>query len=501
VPFELLTKINSPAANSAILRLLTIHETEDQALAWVQNAGLDISDFDSDGKFFYLSNLLILGRWEELVAEVANITKDDQTRSPVLLHPLAMASVIQAVPVEARSTAISQVPFEATQFRLSDSPHAMEGRRQAVEYFDALSDFGIAAGVMGRSNPASDYALWLRLRDPLSRQNALEVLRESMRDDSQSLRRVNLALQFDIKLDIGAIERRIDRTLALGSDGTGDAAFARFALALAQDTPQAVADYIAKHRLQLYKHLNKVGVLVVEIEMLARAKLIDRAEQRLSEEASSGLGEQEQEHLRRVIAEARGADPSAERKSIYEISGSLADLVNLVSVLARADAWDDILPYAEKLFAITQSLEDACRFAKCLSELERYSDLMRFLTENAAFVEQSPFLRTMLAWSLYREGRFGEAVILLRAISSGRDNADDRILEVNLCIASGKWEDLIEFTNGEWRNRDRRTANELLHAGRLAHLSGGPHSRELITCAAKKAPDDPTFWPKLIFKQ
>jgi hypothetical protein len=51
-----------------------------------------------------------------------------------------------------------------------------------------------------------------------------------MRDSAQSLRRLNLALQFGIQLEIPAIEKEIDRRVALSGKGTADEAFARLSL-------------------------------------------------------------------------------------------------------------------------------------------------------------------------------------------------------------------------------------------------------------------------------
>jgi hypothetical protein len=62
----------------------------------------------------------------------------------------------------------------------------------------------------------------------------MQELRESMREPKQSLRRLYLALQFGLKLDLTTIEKEIDRRVALSGTGTADEAIARFALAFMQ---------------------------------------------------------------------------------------------------------------------------------------------------------------------------------------------------------------------------------------------------------------------------
>ena len=84
--------------------------------------------------------------------------------------------------------------------------------------------------------------------------------------------------------------------------------------------------------------------------------------------------------------------------------------------------------------------------ANVLNETGRYEELLQFLEQNSALVEQAAGLKTMLAWSLYRHGRFDEASSLLTELAATRDDANDRALRVNLAIASGKWDELIEHS-------------------------------------------------------
>ena len=101
--------------------------------------------------------------------------------------------------------------------------------------------------------------------------------------------------------------------------------------------------------------------------MLARGGQLDTAKERLAEALADGLGETERQHLSRIIAEAEGADPAAERKKQYEKTGRLNDLANLVFLLQEQESWQELLPFAERLFGMTHALEDAFRVAKVLN--------------------------------------------------------------------------------------------------------------------------------------
>ena len=484
----LLAPINMPAARSAALRIVTNSEQAAGAIAWVERAGLTLDSLDSEGKFFHIANELAAGKWQDAADHASQVTDADITETPVLHNAVGMACLMRAVPVELRSTILSQIPFDLASFPLAADPEALAFRRQAMKAFELVSAFALKMGVAAASNAASDLTLWLKLRDPQARDEGMEELRESLRDPEQSLRRLPFALQFGLKLDLATLEKEIDRRVALSGRGTVDEAFARFALAFTQGDPKGAAEYIARHRGQLYEHLHKTAVQMIEIEMLARAGQIETAKERLAEALADGLGGNEQQHLSRIIAEAEGADPAAERKKHYEKTGRLNDLGNLVILLEQQESWQELLPFAERLFGITHALEDAFRVAKVLNETGRYEELLQFLEQNSDLVEQAAGLKTMMAWSLYRHGRFDEASSLLRELVATREDANDRKLRVNLAIASGKWDELIEHSTGEWNKRDERTAAELLIAGQIAYAVGGPHAKDLVRAAAEKAP-------------
>ena len=83
---------------------------------WAQRAGLQLDDFDADGKFAFLMNELVAGEWESAIETASKITDEDFKETPVLYHAVAMTSLIEAVPEELRASLMIQVPFEASRF-------------------------------------------------------------------------------------------------------------------------------------------------------------------------------------------------------------------------------------------------------------------------------------------------------------------------------------------------------------------------------------------------
>jgi hypothetical protein len=486
----MLAPINTPAARSAAFRIVTNHDKAEGALEWALRCELKIEDFDADGKFVLIMSELSVGRWQDAFKHATKITEEDFRECPVLHHAVAMAHLVQAVPEDFRSFVLINVPFDASHFPLASDAESLSARRQATISFLKASEIAQTFGAATAANPEADYALWLQLRDPRDGSDALEILRSSMRDAVLSLRRVHFALQFGIKLDIASIEKEIDRRVALSGKGTGDEALARFSLAFTRGSPKAVADYIAKHRTQLYEHLHKPAIQTIEIELLARAGLTGAANEKLATALADGLGRREEQHLRRIMSESEGADPALERRKSFEKTDDLRDLANLVDLLEEQKAWVELCGYAETLFARTRALEDGFRVAKALNESEQYTRLFEFLSRNGELTSQSIGLKTMWAWSLYREGRFDDAAVALKELTNARNDENDRALRANLAIASGNWDELVEFTTDEWSQREKRTAVELLTAGQLAQAVKAPHAKDLVTAASAKAPDD-----------
>ena len=142
-----------------------------------------------------------------------------------------------------------------------------------------------------------------------------------------------LGLQFGIKIDLAAVEQAIEQQIARNGGITHDAAIARFALAFTRNTPEDIANYVAHHYDELAKYLDKKAIRFLQIEMLSRAGLPERAKECLQSLLEDGLSEAEEVRLRRVISEAEGADPVETRTSQFKQSGSLGDLAALVDEL------------------------------------------------------------------------------------------------------------------------------------------------------------------------
>jgi hypothetical protein len=314
-----------------------------------------------------------------------------------------------------------------------------------------------------------------------------------MRDPLHSLRRLPLALQFGLKLDLKAVEEEIERQDKLSDGASPDAAVARFSLAMTKNNPGEVADYIARHRSQLTRHLNPSFVGSVEIQVLAQSGQIEKAEALALAQAGPDQTQQEKERLARVIAEARGSNPVEARKAQFEKTDALTDLANLIELLESHRDWQTLVPYARIFFERTRDIA-ACRiYVQALFETRDFPALISLLLSHPDFTAHSPFIESLLAWALYRFGDVNESRNVLASLRSKRDDPNDRLLAVNLGIASGDWASLATFVEQEWQKRSERDATELLRAGQLAQQIGSGRAKELIFAAVASGNDDPAI--------
>lgn len=485
-----LASIDSPTSRSAALMVAVHHEGPRGAVDWLKAAGINPTDLDPDGKHSLLIQQLQLGHWDAANETLDTLTAQDLEEAPVLHHMLAITHLLSTVPTELRAVVLNQLPFDAARFPLASDAAAIDARRIAHRRFTEAAEVAQQLNCPDAATVDDEYALWLELKDPQNFDKGRQRLEEKLRDPKSALRLVPLGLQFGIKLDLVAVEQEIERQIALHGGITQDAAIARFALAFTQKTPEDAANYIVRHYEELTKYLDKKSIQFLQIEMLSRAGLPERANERLEFLLQEGLSDAEESRLRRVIAEAEGTDPVEARKAQFKQTDSLGDLATLVDELETRQAWDGLCEYGEILFERTRSVRDAERLANALSNAHKTEQLVELLRANADLLGQSKNLQMFYCWALYHEGALLEARSELAKLSDDPDNKNYRALQVNLGIALGDWPSLSAFVANEYLDKDNRSAHELIGAAQLALHLGSPHAKELLFSAVAIGNDD-----------
>nr|WP_280952534.1 hypothetical protein [Neorhizobium huautlense] len=485
-----LTSMNTEKAIGSAFILVLRDKGWPDAEKWLHASGLDVSKLDSDARFYYIKSALDGEDWETAYEESQKLSEPDLKRTPALLSVRADATLMLAVPEELRLFLLQFMPFDLSTYPLRGDPASFDLRRRAVQYYEQLRDGMRELGLSAVAANADDKALWLRLMDPETRNEARDDLRKSLQDPSVLLRRLNFALRFGIAVDLDQVEQEVDRQTALSGGSSGEAAFARYVLAHAKPTAAEAAAYLDRHRTQLLRHLEWKAVYFFEIEALARAGERATAEERFAEATSRGLTEQETAQLRRLLEAPANDDPINHLMSTFKASGLLSDLRTLVVELDQAEDWEKIAEYGKLLLDKTDDLTDAQRYAGALYNLERQEEVLKVFDRYPALLATSPKLKLLHARVLVELGYLDEARTAVSALRSHSDSEVARNLSVTIAVVSGDWEALQGFVETEWTERDHRTALELLRTGQLAQQVGAARAKEFVREAAMRSPDD-----------
>ncbi|HDH27866.1 MAG TPA: HNH endonuclease [Euryarchaeota archaeon] len=456
----------------------------------MNDAGYTIGNLDSDGKNFLLNHQLQLGRWDEVAQTVGAFSEPDFEETPILHHLAGLATLVATVPRDFRAAVLTQVPFEAADFRLASDAAAMATHRVAHTHFLDAVEAAKQLACPHAAKISDEYALWLELRDPDQTAHGMKRLENKLHDPNTALGFTHYALQFGIKLDLGAVERDIERNIAINGGMTIETALARFALAFKKPTPEEAANYIARHHDQLAAHINPKLMKYRQIELFSRAGLIERTNAVLDQLLEEGIPAEEESKLRRIISEAQGNDSVKSRKAQYEATGDLGDLINLVAELEEHQHWDDLCEFGRRLFEETRSLKDAERLVTAFNSTHRSKALVEFLNANSDLLTQSKHLQMSYAWGLYNEGALLESRDALAGLSEDDGSSNYRTLQVNLGIAMGDWASLSAYIANEYQNRNNRSAHDLMRATQLALHIESPHAKDLLFETAAKAGDD-----------
>ena len=496
---QILAAIDSCASRSAALVIVAHHNGDKGAVQWIHDARYKAGDLDADGKNLLLNYQLQLGHWDAAARTVSSFSKSDFEETPILHHSAALAKLSIAVPADFRAVTLKQIPFDAANTPLASDAIAMDARRAAHRHFlngvKAAKQLGCPHAV----RIDDEYALWLELRDPAQSAHGKSRLVDKLRDPSIGLGFVHYALQFGIELDLNAVERDIERNIAINGEMTIDAAVARFALAFTKPTPEEAANYIARYYDRLTAHIRSNRMLFLQIEMFSRAGLIERANAILSQLIEQGIPVEQENNLKLLISESQGNNPVKSRKEQYMSTGDLADLIKLVTELENHQQWGDLCEFGKRLFEETHALRDAERLVNAFNKTHKSDLLVDFLNANPDLLAQSRHLKMSHAWGLYNEGALLESRAVLAKLSDDVAGPNYRALQVNLGIAMGDWASLSNYIASEYQNRHDRSARDLIDAAQLAFHIASPHAKEIVFEAAAKADDDAAILARAYF--
>lgn len=215
-----LSLLDSPMARAAAFIMVRKAAGPTDALSWLEQSGLGPANVDSDGKFFVMAAQLDTGQIADAQRGAAALSREDFQQTPALLYVAANVALASVAPAELASSVLSQPAATLLSLPLADGVTALDTRRDAMRLFRLASESANALGCPHAASEASDRALVLALSDPQSKAGALAELEANMRSPEHALRRLPLALDAGLKVDIEAAEKEVERHTTLTPDGT-----------------------------------------------------------------------------------------------------------------------------------------------------------------------------------------------------------------------------------------------------------------------------------------
>ena len=484
-----LIEIGSQLSRSAALILIRNDRGVERAFEWYSATCASAGELDEGGQTSLLTGLLSESHWDRAFELIDQVELDEKEPNPALCQVVAVSLIARTAPEEHRHLLLTDIPFEADRYKLSDRVPDREYRAKAAKLMERVRDRAEVLGLVETMKRANRFVILLRLRLPDSESDARELLRQELKVPQRALSVVNLALRFGIDVSREEVERAIGRSVAenLGEYGF-DAAGARLAMILVESDANVVASNLAKHRPGLSRCLNPVQLVLMEVQALCHAKRQGDAKRVLAE--AGDIGEAERALAEQYIAEAEGADPVDVRLKQYEDSGRVEDLESLVEAIRAQGDEVRLVRFAELLYDKTGELGDGIKFVRCLDETGQYKRLIQFLEENPNVQADSHEVAVRFCAAQYTSGDLEQAWITVQQLREAQDGEYLRGLFVQVCIASGRWGELVRFAAQEAREEKDRTPEELIRASNLVSRTSVSLSRSLAEAAVAKAPSD-----------
>lgn len=409
---------------------------ENAGWEWVVKAAMLPSDFDGDGNFLILHDLLRKGSWSDALTWWEKVPDTERTSSPYLLW--VGAHIVLSVGVQEYAKGrIGFGPPTFSELGLKDTDEAIRARRLACELFRAFSQWARGMELLKVSEIALEYCLWLELEDRTTNPQAVaevSALWGESRDESKWL---PLALRAGIEIDreksIQALDRRAVRYGSLSFED----ARARVVLALSTH-PRHWIDAWPAIKNYLTPYFGADVLDLFHVEGLSIAGRASEAKQLVI--SSTNLTEEAKAHWLSVIEDVQ--DESA--IDALRRNAQLDDLPGakhaLLKALKKAGRQEEAIVVARQIFNASQNHEDAEEYLRLLAGLNRWNDITRLLDDNSSQLEQSQILIEMYLDALFRQGRWKKVRELAQENATFIDRR--RSIELQVAIHSGDWDEV-----------------------------------------------------------
>jgi hypothetical protein len=462
------------------------------ALEWLQTSGYQITVFNPAGAVNILLKLVEDGQFQEALTAAVALPASFLEQAPALYFVRANLKLAAALPQDQKGFIFGGLSLNPRALRLANDPASRLQIKSAVEDLKRLAPLADQLKLTRNKDYLDELMLWVQLEDPDTRDQAISIVAVELGDPAKTLRRVRLALSYDISFNKEALIRHLRSQKAIGG-WTDDERFAAFLLAFSGGDPAAAANFFEEHRTELFEKYVLPGdaLAAIEVEILGRAGRFEEARSRLIEHDGRHLTSEQVGILSDILAGIESGDEAERTRRRYEDTRGLNDLMVLIDVLKANADFRQLATYAPALVRTTKRSEDFRLALGALFNERRYDELLALADEFPELYSHDAEFGSLKGWSLFHIGRIIEARSVARELMTKRGNQNDIELAINTSIESGDWGYLQSILVREMTRMDTLEPRALMRLSRLALEVGSPYVDQFRDAALSKAPDDP----------
>lgn len=462
-----------------------------EALDHAQRAAIEFDKMDADGRYAFITASIQSDAWRNARDAVDHLLDEDFAANPALLWLAAAVLVAATLPEDLRGVVLQNIPPNPAWFPLADTPQALADRARARDYLERVAIACDRLDLAGEAANARRYGLWLTLRDPATRGEAMALLPSRLADPTTMLAYLPLAITAGLEVDFHAAERLIDMHLARASSQTADLANAALAMIFASGSqPTRAADLLQKYKELLEPQLEPQSLLNLQVRILVDAGKVKEARTLLAAQPVELLSEHDRALLDQQIAGTPHARSIETLEQAYARDPQVRTLLELVHRHRERGFSERYVELARELLSQLPSVAEAERLLDELVEQARDEQAVEILDLIGAIVEQSDELMADAAWIRYRTGSVVEAERLLSLLEARRSDQRDRALRFQLLVATGRWREIDSFLEDQWQARVTRDARELAQCATLSAQLGSRRTAEFIELAVARGESD-----------
>lgn len=311
-----------------------------------------------------------------------------------------------------------------------------------------------------------------------------------MNDGERAVDLIPLAHAFSVRFDPSALERRLGRAQLLGGLSPRELN-AKVTLLIHTGRFTELASFIEDNWDRLSELESQEALGGTLVSTLAQAGECAKAEEVLTARLEK-LHPADVPRFRLMISQCRGEDPTNQARAVFEASGQLVDLANLVMSLEANGRWSEMEPFAFDLFSREPNTGNARRYAECMRRSGASDEnQLCFFDKWPDLVAADMDLMSARAWALFHLGKVSEAFDINNRLLEGRFGVNDVALDVNLAVRMGDWERLPAILEREWKRKERLPVELLLHISRVASSRARERSLELVKESIGRSQDNP----------